>query len=128
MANNIENELHDYETPNHLSCNTFRDLHSPRKRPKTKHTCHVKVPLMLVRKGQRQKTKPLKVLLDSGTSATIVNKKFCKKLKCKPAPKTLWKTKDGKSVRYSNCPNLMSERLLNGNVMSMRLKVNNHTI
>ena len=34
---------------------------------------------MLVRKGRRQKTKPLKVLLDSGTSATIVNKKFCEK-------------------------------------------------
>ena len=50
---------------------------------------------MLVRKGRRQKTKPLKVLLDSGTSATIVNKKFCEKLKCKPAPKTLWKTKGG---------------------------------
>ena len=38
------------------------------------------VALMLVCKGRWQKTKPLKVLLDSGTSA---------------APKTLWKTKGG---------------------------------
>ena len=85
IANNIENESYNYETPNHLSCNTFRDLHNSRKWSKTRHTHPVMVVL----------TKPLKALFDSGTSATIVNKKFCEKLKCKPVPKTLWKTKGG---------------------------------
>ena len=47
-----------------------------------------------MRKGTHDQA-PVKVLLDSGTSSTIVSGRYCKKLKQKTQKKTTWATKAG---------------------------------
>ena len=55
-----------------------------------------------IRNG-KEKYKPLRILLDSGTSATIVNGTYTKKLRTRTDTKTKWKTKAGTFYTDATC-------------------------
>ncbi len=78
---------------------------NPNKKTKTKHYSPVTLAHVITGLGRIKpsRIKLLRVLFDSGCSASIIRQEFVKKLRTKADPETIWKTEAGSFTTTKKC-------------------------
>ena len=81
------------------------ELLRPKKKAKTEHLSSITIGYLASRKGSRKAKhwKRMRILLDSGCGATLVNQSFIRKLKTSKEKETKWTTKAGKFKTSRKC-------------------------
>ena len=81
------------------------DLRRPKKRTKVENLSSITIGYLNSRKGSKKArdVKRMKILLDSGCGATLINKGLIGKLKTTKDKKSKWKTKAGKFTTNRKC-------------------------
>lgn len=80
------------------------ELLRPSKKTKTEHLSSITIGYLALKKDKREiQWKRMRILLDSGCAATLINQSIIDKLKTTPEKTTKWTTKAGKFSTHRRC-------------------------
>ena len=100
---------HSIVSENNIHVNEYfgstADLLRPKKRPKIEHLSSITIGYLHTKIGSKKASdiKRMKVLLDSGCGATLINHSLIGRLKTTKEKKTKWKTKSGSFNTNKKC-------------------------
>ena len=108
QLNNLDNKVTDYKSLDQCITDSVYSIHSilkghqhkANKKQKTNHTRPIVFAYIQTSLG-KTKPKRIKVLLDSGSTSTLVKKEYVKKLRLNKGKETTWRTMMGDFKTYA---------------------------